>query len=79
MAELENASPHEAEKWMILPFLSPNLWEISFNRSLHTRLWLENYYVQNIIFVNFVILLITKSYSYDFYVVGPLLGFFFSR
>jgi hypothetical protein len=25
MAELENASPHEAEKWMILPFLSPNL------------------------------------------------------
>ncbi|XP_024464509.2 uncharacterized protein LOC7454840 isoform X5 [Populus trichocarpa] len=27
MAELENASPHEAEKWMILPFLSPNLSE----------------------------------------------------
>ncbi|XP_021642328.2 uncharacterized protein LOC110636792 isoform X2 [Hevea brasiliensis] len=24
MAELENASPHEAEKWMILPILSPN-------------------------------------------------------
>ncbi|KAJ8769810.1 hypothetical protein K2173_007670 [Erythroxylum novogranatense] len=27
MAELENTSPHEAEKWMILPILSPNLSE----------------------------------------------------
>uniref|UniRef100_A0A2P2M4T3 Rab3 GTPase-activating protein catalytic subunit isoform X1 n=1 Tax=Rhizophora mucronata TaxID=61149 RepID=A0A2P2M4T3_RHIMU len=27
MAELENASPHDAAKWMILPVLSPNLSE----------------------------------------------------
>lgn len=32
MAELENASPHEAEKWMILPFLSPNLDSSEGNR-----------------------------------------------
>lgn len=25
MAELENASPHEAEKWLISPSFSPNL------------------------------------------------------
>lgn len=25
MAELENASPHEAEKWMLYPKFSPNL------------------------------------------------------
>ncbi|XP_065880724.1 uncharacterized protein [Euphorbia lathyris] len=27
MAELENSSPHEAESWMIIPILSPNLLE----------------------------------------------------
>ncbi|XP_011003571.1 PREDICTED: rab3 GTPase-activating protein catalytic subunit isoform X2 [Populus euphratica] len=32
MAELENASPHEAEKWMILPYLSPNLDSSEGNR-----------------------------------------------
>ncbi|CAK7330473.1 unnamed protein product [Dovyalis caffra] len=32
MAELENASPHEAEKWMILPILSPNLDSSEGNR-----------------------------------------------
>ena len=25
MAELENTSPHDAEKWVILPIISPNL------------------------------------------------------
>ncbi|MED6179625.1 hypothetical protein PIB30_002450 [Stylosanthes scabra] len=29
MAELENASPHEAEKWLISPRISPNLLECS--------------------------------------------------
>ncbi|KAJ6671009.1 RAB3 GTPASE-ACTIVATING PROTEIN CATALYTIC SUBUNIT [Salix viminalis] len=33
MAELENASPHEAEKWTILPYLSPNLDSSEGNRT----------------------------------------------
>ncbi|KAJ6409352.1 hypothetical protein OIU84_008946 [Salix udensis] len=33
MAELENASPHEAEKWMILPYMSPNLDSSEGNRT----------------------------------------------
>ncbi|KAJ6692257.1 hypothetical protein OIU79_014085 [Salix purpurea] len=33
MAELENASPHEAEKWMILPYLSTNLDSSEGNRT----------------------------------------------
>ncbi|XP_015579317.1 rab3 GTPase-activating protein catalytic subunit isoform X2 [Ricinus communis] len=32
MAEIENASPHDAEKWMILPILSPNLDSSEGNR-----------------------------------------------
>ncbi|XP_054818850.1 uncharacterized protein LOC129318225 isoform X2 [Prosopis cineraria] len=41
MAELENASPHEAEKWLISPNFSPNLLEgskgnqIGFSSQLH--------------------------------------------
>ncbi|KAF7824754.1 rab3 GTPase-activating protein catalytic subunit isoform X1 [Senna tora] len=41
MAELENASPHEAEKWLISPSFSPNLLEgskgsrIGFSSQLH--------------------------------------------
>ncbi|XP_028768976.1 rab3 GTPase-activating protein catalytic subunit isoform X2 [Neltuma alba] len=41
MAELENASPHEAEKWLIAPYFSPNLLKgskgnrIGFSSQLH--------------------------------------------